>query len=63
MSKLKMQLQPVTRRMAETSRKAQEPRFTECPRVAARMACEECGYPFCEAMSDWDGITPHVKTT
>ena len=31
----------------------------ECPRVAMRMECEECGYPYCEAELPTDAHTPH----
>ncbi len=31
---------------------------SKCPRVEARVACEECGYPMSEAMYD-DGPMPH----
>jgi hypothetical protein len=30
-----------------------------CPRVNLRMACNECGYPLCEAMQDTDKKVPH----
>lgn len=36
-----------------------EPCCSVCPRVAKRMECLECGYPFSEAMFAWDGTTPH----
>lgn len=33
-----------------------------CPRVAARVTCEPCGYPFSEAMGDDDTI-PHREAS
>lgn len=32
---------------------------SHCPRVAARMPCDACGYPLCDARDEWDGVTPH----
>ena len=34
----------------------------DCSRVRARMACDECGYPLCEAMVDTDASIPHDCT-
>lgn len=34
----------------------------ECPRVAMRMECPECGYPYCEAMFPLDKRLPHFLT-
>jgi hypothetical protein len=31
----------------------------ECPRVAVRMECPECGYPFSEALLPLDPTIPH----
>lgn len=33
--------------------------IVECPRVAFRMACKECGYPYSEAAVDTDLRLPH----
>lgn len=41
------------------NRKAKRSSVNVCPRVEARIACDECGYPLSEAMYD-DGDVSHV---
>ncbi len=31
-----------------------------CRRIKRREACDDCGYPFCEAMTDTDRTLPHL---
>lgn len=33
----------------------------ECPRVARRMECRECGYPYSEAFEAQDDTVPHFN--
>ena len=32
-----------------------------CPKLARRIECNECGYPYCEARYGDDGSLPHLE--